>query len=69
MEGEIRRHQGCGWVEGVTLKGRDIQNLDEALRIVEAAEYATPSPTGRKADTFTAWGGTFLKRRQEGSAP
>lgn len=38
MEGEIRRHQGCGWVEGVTLKGCDMQ-LDEALRLVEAAGY------------------------------
>ena len=29
-------------------------------------EYATPSPARRKADTFTAWGGTFLKGALEG---
>lgn len=39
MEGEIRRHQGCRQVEGFTLKGRDMQDLDEALRLVEAAGY------------------------------
>lgn len=30
-------------------------------RIAPDPSYATPSPARQKAETFTAWGGTFLK--------